>query len=154
MSEPTAPYMPRRIIVGIDPGQYTGVAVYDADDRRFLSLDTLTFWGAVALLEDLSERYMGLRVRLEDPNMIRAIYSRHDRTTGVKRDRVGQNVGMNKRDAQLWAEWLTDRGIAFDRVKPFPKSEKKNATTFKRTTGWQGRTNEHQRDAGMLVWGR
>lgn len=34
-----------------------------------------------------------------------------------------------------------------------PVKTKKDAREFNRITGWQGRTNQEQRDAGMLIFG-
>ncbi|MFI8143190.1 hypothetical protein ACFMJ0_23395, partial [Acinetobacter baumannii] len=42
-------------------------------------------------------------------------------------------------------------GLAVLLVKP--TKSKLNAEQFNKVTGWQGRTNQEQRDAGMLIWG-
>jgi hypothetical protein len=42
-------------------------------------------------------------------------------------------------------------GLAVVLVKP--TRTKLKAEDFNRITGWQGRTNQEQRDAGMLIWG-
>jgi hypothetical protein len=153
MSESPAPYIAAEIIVGIDPGKLTGVAVYDRRAKRFLSLDSLPFWKAVALVDDLRKRHIGLRVRLEDPNLIGGMYARHDVETGRRRrEKMASDVGKNKRDAQLWRELFETWGVECERVKPV--RAKRTAGYFRALTGWKGSTNEHKRDAGMLVWGR
>ena len=44
-------------------------------------------------------------------------------------------------------------GIDFEAVPPKNNKTKMTAEAFERMTGWKGRTNEHGRDAAMLVYG-
>ena len=50
----------------------------------------------------------------------------------------------------LLAEMAKECGLAVVLVKP--TRTKLKAEDFNRITGWQGRTNQEQRDAGMLIW--
>jgi hypothetical protein len=65
-----------------------------------------------------------------------------------------QGVGSVKRDAQIWEDWCKEQGFKFLMIHPAANATKKKATDFKRMTGWVGRTNEHARDAAMLVFKR
>ena len=47
MNRPTPP----RLFIGLDPGQQTGLAVWDAEAERFAVLTTTTFWEAVDIVE-------------------------------------------------------------------------------------------------------
>lgn len=44
-------------------------------------------------------------------------------------------------------------GIPFELVAPKNNKTKVSADYFKKLTGWEGRTNEHERDCAMLVFG-
>lgn len=65
-----------------------------------------------------------------------------------------QGVGSVKRDCQRWQEFCEYHGIDFELVAPKNNRTKTTASEFKRITGWQQRTNEHGRDAAMLIFGR
>ena len=43
-------------------------------------------------------------------------------------------------------------GVPYKAIAPAQNRTKVPADKFKALTGWQGRTNEHARDAAMLVW--
>ena len=51
---------------------------------------------------------------------------------------------------------MNETGIDFELVNPKHQkgATKKTADEFKQLTGWQGRANEHGRDAAMLIFGR
>ncbi|MEG2267679.1 MAG: hypothetical protein RSC68_25555, partial [Acinetobacter sp.] len=61
---------------------------------------------------------------------------------------------LAKRDAQIWEDWCKEQGYLYKMIHPAANATKKKATDFFRMTGWKGRTNEHARDAAMLVFQR
>jgi hypothetical protein len=72
---------------------------------------------------------------------------------GEKGREALQGAGSIKRDCSIWCEFAELHGIALKSVKPAKGATKWDAETFKRVTGWKERTNEHARDAAMLVYG-
>ena len=64
-----------------------------------------------------------------------------------------QGAGSIKRDCSVWEEFLDYHNIAYRKIKPQRGSTKWDDKRFKRTTGWAKRTNEHSRDAGVIVFG-
>ena len=62
-------------------------------------------------------------------------------------------AGAAKRDAKIWEEFLQDYGIPYEAHKPQARGTKWSAETFANVTGYKGRTNEHNRDAALLVYG-
>ncbi|MFW1997271.1 hypothetical protein ACG904_20360, partial [Acinetobacter guillouiae] len=66
-------------------------------------------------------------------------------------ERIAKNVGENHATGKLLVEMAKSFGLAVVEVRP--TKTKKNSEEFNRITGWQGRTNQEQRDAGMLIWG-
>ena len=65
---------------------------------------------------------------------------------------MAQNVGMNKKEADLLIKYCKKENIPYKAVKP--TKSKVDAKYFKTLTKFQGSTNQHQRDAAMLVYGR
>lgn len=145
-------------LIGIDPGLHTGVAV--AIRGKLVKVESMGFWDCINLIRDM--RHMGVVVRIEDPGKISAMYSRPEsercvdaaRNKEAYRSKMAQYVGMNKRDAQLIIEFCKRQGIACIPQKPLRGATSKiDAETFNRYTGWQGKTNEHGRDAAMQIFG-
>lgn len=137
------------IYIGIDTGTHTGVAIWDGKGKRFLSIKTMPIHEALYKLHD----YIGLTyvtVVFEDARK-RTWYG----TQTASRDRARlQGAGSIKRDCTIWEEALTDWGIPFEKVAPRNNMTKLSAEQFRRITGWTEQTNEHGRDAAMLVFGR
>jgi hypothetical protein len=137
--------MNRRLFVGIDPGVTTGFATWDATNQKFLAVSSTDILQAMKRV-DVLHRAGGLHsVTFEDARL---------RTWfGTKGREALQGAGSIKRDSQIWAEFLGQVGCAYKGVSPQSKGAKVDAARFERLTGWTGRTNEHARDAAMLVLG-
>ena len=139
-----------RIFIGIDPGVSTGYALWE-DDKLYV--DTGTFWSVVGTLEqfgrDARPEGTEIVVVIEDPNLNRPVFPRGVNPAMMLK--VAQNVGANKRDAQLLIEWAESWELEVRRVRPV--SKKWDAETFQKITGYNGRTSQHARDAAKLVYG-
>lgn len=145
------------IKIGIDPGVHTGVCVYDSKKKEIILLETHTFWSAIELIKNYYEEFgFGILVFIEDPSKNKAMHhNQHKEITREKLNlsmKIAQDVGMNKREATLIIDYLKLNNIPHKAVKP--TSTKVDAQYFKMITGYSGSTNEHKRDAGMLVIGR
>lgn len=141
-----------KIIVGIDPGTHTGLAVWNGG--TFTEVTSLPLHAALLRVRDLRDRLgfkgNGIVVVFEDARL-RKWYG----TSTARQDRARlQGAGSVKRDCAIWEEALTDWGIEWHAVAPKNNYTKMTAEAFARLTGWTERTNEHGRDAAMLVWGR
>ena len=136
------------IYIGIDPGTHTGVAVWDTREGRFRSLETLWIHDALFYVKRLSEEYRGqILVVFEDARQ-RTWFGKGDVSAKL------QGAGSVKRDCSIWEDFCTDYGIPFRAVPPVKGATKVTPTYFKMISGWEGRTSEHSRDAGMLVIGK
>ena len=93
-----------------------------------------------------------LYVRVEDPRQ-RTWFGTENMTREEERKKL-QGVGSVKRDASIWEGFLSDMGVWFEMVAPKRNLTKITHETFVNITKWKGRTNEHKRDAAMLVFGR
>ena len=135
--------------IGIDPGVHTGFAVWDKINNKLQQVHTLKIHQAMLIIKyDYSDTpiWENTFVRVEDPRM--ATYLRGDDM------HKAQGAGSVKRDAGIWEDFLTQLGIPFEMVRPNKKTTKLNANTFKRITGYTGKTSVHGRDAAMLVFGK
>lgn len=95
-------------------------------------------------------------VRVEDPRQ-RTWFGTERMSREQERKKL-QGVGSVKRDASIWDDFLSDlcktkRNVKYEMVAPKRNVTKLTGESFKAITGWQSRTNEHNRDAAMLVYG-
>lgn len=63
-----------------------------------------------------------------------------------------QGAGSIKRDSSIWRDYLKWLNIEHEMVAPKNNKTKLDTDVFKRMTGWEGRTNNHARDAAMLCF--
>lgn len=143
------------ILIGIDPGENTGLAVYDTRKQSFIQVYTLPLWKALEEVKrwhyNCTALCMTLRVVFEDARQ-RTWFPRERNNAEYRGRLIG--AGAAKRDARIWEEYLTAQGIPFEARKPAAGQTKWSADYWKRITGWTGRTSNHARDAALLVFGR
>lgn len=130
------------MIIGIDTGTKTGLAVWDPDTKKFLDIRTTTIVRAMFYVLDIHKSGIRLELRFEDARQIRWRGS----------PGRAQGAGSVKRDAAIWQEFCEHFHIPYQAVKPQKAGTKWTADRFKRTTKWFARTSEHGRDAGCLVF--
>ena len=133
-------------IVGLDPGVHTGMAIWSRTDRRLVDVQTTTITAAMSMVKMMHDFGSLHSVVFEDARL---------RTWfGTKGREALQGAGSIRRDCSIWEEVLSGlTGVPFKPVSPQSKGAKLNAAQFAKLTGWTGRTSEHSRDAGMLVFG-
>lgn len=140
------------IYVGIDTGVETGFSEWDNRERKLLTVCSLKIHEAMDRVKELFAIHgKKLVVRVEDPRQ-RTWFGTERMTREEERKKL-QGVGSVKRDATIWEDFLTDLGVEFEMVAPKRNVTKLPQETFKTYTGWKKRTNEHGRDAAMLVFG-
>lgn len=132
------------IAIGIDPGTKTGFAVWNITEQRFESISCLKIHQALDEVF-LANNKDKITVVFED--------ARKRKWFGNAGREQLQGAGSIKRDCSIWEDFLTDTKIPFRMVAPMNIKTKLKADAFKRLTGWQGQTNEHSRDAAMMVFG-
>ena len=138
-----------KILIGIDTGVNTGFAV--AADRgnggELEQVESLSITQAMGKVKELIEKW-------GNENVCLYIEDARQRTWFTGGREKAQGVGSVKRDAQIWEDWCTEQGINFKMIHPAANATKTKADVFKKRTGWVERTNEHARDAAMLVFKR
>lgn len=136
--------------IGIDTGVHTGFAVWNSRTKEFEEVTSLPIHEALRRVFEEFASLTEVNVHFEDARQ-RRWYDTH--TAAKDRARL-QGAGSIKRDCTIWEDALTDWGVPFEAVPPRRNMTKLSAEQFRRITGWQGKTNEHSRDAAMLVFQR
>ena len=140
-----------RLYIGIDTGVDTGIAIWDARDRHLCHVATVKIHQALAIVERWHQLGVALTVVFEDARQRRWI-PREGSLSKWKGRAMG--AGSVKRDAVIWEDFCKDLGIPYLAEPPKKGLTKWNAETFRKVTGWKGRTSNHARDAALLVFGR
>ena len=136
-----------RYYIGIDTGTNTGFAVWDKIEHKLIQVESLKIHQA---MKEVSKFALSgnVFVVVEDARLkiLPAKYQKHQ-----SKD-ILQGVGSVKRDAAIWEDFLTDEGVPFQLVSPKGSLTKWDQAKFEKYTHWKGRTNNHARDAAMLVF--
>ncbi|RKD18995.1 hypothetical protein BCY91_14050 [Pelobium manganitolerans] len=136
--------MDKNLIIGIDPGVKTGIAVYSKKEKKLLELHTVRIHRAFEIVTDMGAHIE--MVRIEDARQRKWLGS-------GDAEAKKQGAGSVKRDCKIWEDFLQDKAIPFQMTSPGKVKTKISTGYFKALTGWQGVTSNHARDAAMLVWG-
>ena len=131
-------------VLGIDPGQHTGVAEYL--DGKLNALATIQPTRIGAMLESVGADL----VVYEDSRLQSHVWTRVKSPAAAAK--MARNVGMVDAWCLLIETECARLGIKCIGVSPRDKGAKLNAEQFKAVTGWDGRNNEHERDGAMVAW--
>lgn len=132
------------MILGIDPGEHTGVAQFEGgvlvDLRTVAPLDIF----------DLLATRHPTRVVFEDSRLTSHLF-----TTVAKRP-VALNMARKVGQVDAWCKLISAScerlGINCHGISPKAKGVKVNAAEFRALTGWIKSSNSHERDAAMVAW--
>lgn len=142
-------------IIGIDPGVTTGLCAYHRPTKGICKLKS------GALLEIMfSLLYPSIWwdrinagqvfIRMEDARL-RTWIPRQKNETAERGRREG--AGYVKAHCAIWEDFCLRIGIPYELVAPKNNKTKVDSEYFKKLTGYDKRTNNHERDAAMLVVG-
>lgn len=138
---------------GIDPGEHTGVAMYDG--AQLVEVTTVQIHRALQMVASFVEvaqaNGIPVKVVFEDARKRRWLPS--EKNASEYRGRL-MGAGSVKRDCTIWEDFLKDLGVDYVAQAPRAGMTKLSPEAFARLTGWNGRTSNHARDAAMLVYGR
>lgn len=133
------------ILIGIDPGTTTGMGIWHTDGE-VLDLQSGTLIEMYKHIERMHTTFSyPIHLRIED--------ARQRKWYGNATKGKLQGVGSVKRDCSIWEEICEYHKWSYKMVHPIKGSTKWDHDQFCRITGWDGQTNEHKRDALLLVWG-
>lgn len=144
------------IVVGIDPGTSTGFAVWDARRLKLLELNTFPIHLAMQWIHDVkcgNGEHPEISLIIVEDARKRGWFGKMDEQQRKYGAAVREGAGAAKRDAAIWDDFLSDTRVAYQMRAPTAGATKWNSAVFKSATKWQLRTNEHERDAALLVYG-
>lgn len=131
-------------LIGIDPGVNTGVARYESGVlTELLTIEPHT-------IERMLTQHRPARVVFEDSRLQSHTWTRGKTVAATAK--MARNVGQIDAWCSLITAVCADLGIPAHGISPAGKGAKLNAERFAATTGWAGRSNEHERDAAMVAW--
>jgi hypothetical protein len=138
----------KKIIIGIDPGVKTGLAFVDGETGNLLRVETHGILQAMQEIQNFKTVNASTQteILIENPNKRKWFGN-----TGRE---LLQGAGSIKRDYSIWLEFFKLYGFTFTEVDPKNNRTKLRAAAFCNLTKWKGATNEHSRDAAMLVFGK
>ncbi len=132
------------VILGIDPGAHTGLAIYR--DGALVALRTI----APVELEAEIVALWPIRIIFEDSRL-----QSHTWTKAASRAaaaKMARSVGQVDAWCSLIVAICAKHGIPAHGISPLGKGGKLNAEAFEKATGWTASSNEHNRDAAMVAW--
>lgn len=131
--------------IGIDPGRHTGIAT--AVDGQLIDLFTTDFWGAI----DFIDNNRSAIFVVELPRNKHVFHNGATQRGAI--ERTGVNVGSVIREAELLIQYLGRIQAQVIIQAPDKGRTKWNAYQFEILTGWHHHSNQHERDAALLVYG-
>lgn len=138
------------LILGIDPGQNTGVATFTGG--KLLKLHTIEPHHLPELIRLTGTK----RVIFEDSRLQSHLFSGHKPGAGAlsapQKIKIARNVGQVDAWCGLIVAVCADLGIPAHGISPRGKGAKLNAAQFECLTGWAEKSNEHTRDAATVAW--
>ena len=145
--------------IGIDPGVKTGIAWYVHGSGKIGFVGTMSIIKAMESVRNycdynlpfLNKTKADVCVVFEDARQRKWI-PREKSLSQFKGRAMG--AGSVKRDCEIWEEFCNYYGIPYEKVPPRPGLTKWDSDTFKKVTGYRGRTSNHARDAALLVFGK
>lgn len=139
------------LIIGIDPDlQASGVGIVTRNKIR--ELKNMPFPELIEFITALAADNE-IIVKLEDVNRWKSVKKRNG-TGELAMRKISQNVGQVKATATLIKEMLNSKGVDVHLVRPLRgpvKQAKKSSTYFNKLTGWDGSSNEDNRDAALIA---
>lgn len=131
-------------MLGIDPGQHTGLAIYR--DGQLSALRTIQ-------PVDIEAEIVALwpsRVIFEDSRLQSHTWTKAPSRAAAAK--MARNVGQIDAWSGLIVAICAKHGIPAHGISPQGKGKKLGAEAFERATGWTASSNEHSRDAAMVAW--
>lgn len=133
-----------KITIGIDPGRINGYA--EAINGKIVYVSSFKTWELFVRISTLYVNQLyDITVYIEDPTTWKPFFKGKDQSHKLK------GAGSVTARFKAIIEYLEDNNIKIVRVPIQGTAKKVNAEMFMKLTGYAERTNEHGRDAAMLI---
>lgn len=141
--------------IGIDPDvTKSGVAFYEAISGK-LEMSNLAFFALYDYLvfaKNEKQGHQSIKVIIEAGWLNKSNWHAAKNGSAAINAQIGQRTGANHETGKKIVEMCEYLDIEFELIKP--TKSKLDSKTFNAITGTIGRTNQEQRDAAMIVFGR
>ncbi len=145
----------QKTLIGIDPDiDKSGVCVYRS--KESFDLYNLKFFDLFKLLKRLKNDSIGhtIEVYIEAGWLNKSNWHSVKNGSAKINAKIGGYVGANHQVGKLIIEMCEYLGIEYKTPRPNKNTKKVTHEYFSKLTGITKRTNQEQRDAVMLVYGR
>jgi hypothetical protein len=137
------------VIIGIDAGVQTGIAIFE--NQKLIQLKTLTPYQAVCFFQENIGKIT--KAVIEYSKGQSYIFNKRAGMNERVIGRLGRNIGQVDGLCELFIECLESNKIKVHKYTPLKKGSKWNQEAFLQCFPyWKGSTNEHKRDAVKIVF--
>lgn len=136
--------MKPRYAIGIDPGIKNGIAIYCRQEKQLVAVNTLPLHELFEVLRSYAKL---AEVYIENPNTYVPF-------KGVQQGARLQGAGAVKQTYKHIIHFLEAFEMPYKPTKLQGTFKKIPADKFQQITGFNGKTNEHGRDAAMIAFRR
>ena len=146
-----------KILIGIDPDvDKSGVSMTGSGELRLFNLDFFNLFDHLKYVKELADNsytiVVPIKVYIEAGWLNKTNWHTSSKMNTATVAQIGARTGANHETGRKIAEMCEYLKIDYELVRP--TQSKVDAVYFKQLTKYQGRTNQEQRDAAMLIWGR
>lgn len=139
-----------KTLIGIDPDvDKSGMAFLKGST---LELDNLTFFQLFEYFKSKFLEFPDLEIYVECGFLNKSNWHKSAGKSAAFNAKIGEHTGANFETAKKIIEMCEYLKIPHHKIQP--KRSKIDNDYFKKLTGYNGRTNQEQRDAFMLIFGR
>jgi len=140
------------ILIGIDPGAFTGFAALDEKGWTLKTMDFFAVLDYVRLRHEYEMLVKSRAVFIIETAKSLPIYAKRSKATLGAMLSTARDIGGNNRESELMIHGIRRLGFEVIEYVPSNDSPKWDAKTCAQITGYTGKTNEHVRDAMRFVW--
>lgn len=139
-----------KILIGIDPDvDKSGVAIMESGKLTLKNLTMFELFDELTFIKSLD---VNVKIYIEAGWLNKTNWHTSGKMNIATVAQIGARTGANHETGRKIAEMCEYLKIDYELVRP--TQSKVKAIFFKQLTKYQGRTNQEQRDAAMLIWGR
>lgn len=138
------------LLIGIDSGKKTGIAVFDYDKNDFTEFVSTDFWGAIDFFTELrkSKASNSAMVFVEDSRLKSFNWHVKNGANKAVSAKIGRSLGTVDARVELIADGLKRIGYSVKFIHALNTKKKKEYFIER---GYRAGANEHIRDAQMCV---
>lgn len=134
------------VVLGIDPGSSTGLAIFRAG--KLAELRTVEPAGIEAQIVAIKPS----RVVFEDSRLQSHTWATAKAMSRAAAVKIARNVGQIDAWCSLVTAICAKHSIPAHGISPKAKGSKTTAEQFERLTGWTCKSNQHERDSALVAW--